>query len=266
MTILILCKDPQSRRLEWLINNFPLRNPDDTRKCHEKRSISFDDIRNFQACCDHSFLLSHAKLQVLCTLNFEFAQNLPVADNPCFQLVLNIQNSCANEASHQIESRFPVLINESEEILLLTGLERNLMRIFKPSLDSFSTILLLDIVFVTSDGGLRECLWSALSSLLLNNNAILLKDISVSHETINFASTSKTACMSNNIYASTFGSIGNGILLMDRDSVEDDLVKHNEGFAVIDGENSCYLALQYTCGRAVSSTGLLTLDNLLRTK
>lgn len=85
MTSLVICEDAHAKRLDWLTNNFPLRSQDSSRKCHEKRNIS-GGSHDFQKCCDYSFLLSHGKLHVLCTLNFEATQNMPIVDSPCFNI------------------------------------------------------------------------------------------------------------------------------------------------------------------------------------
>jgi hypothetical protein len=93
--------------------------------------------------------------------------------------------------------------------ILSGGLEKKLQNALKMSTDSFSTTLLLDVVFITSDGGFRECLWNALSNSLFDNKAFLLRDIAVNQDTVSFTSSSRNTCMSNKIFASSFGTVDN---------------------------------------------------------
>lgn len=89
------------------------------------------------------------------------------------------------------------------------GLEKRLQEVLKISTNSFSTTLLLDVVFITSDGGFRECLWNALSNLLFDNRTFLLRDVAINHETVSFTSSSRNPCMANRIFASSFGTFDN---------------------------------------------------------
>lgn len=199
-------------------------------------------------------------------MNLEVTQNIPVASAPSFHAVLNIRTSSLVDASHQTEIIILPLINEFEDLLLTCGLESRLQELLKMSTDSFSTTLLLDITFITIDGGFRECLWSALSNLIFDNRTFLLRDVAIDHESVRFAPSSRNACMSNNIFATSFGTFDDNHILIDCDSVEEALVRHKEGFGVIADDTSSFLILQYTCGRAISSTGLSNLDRLLRAK